>query len=978
MKKYLFLILTILLLIPINVFAGVCEPDKISIESITLEDITGNATEKEEASINGKSINLNLHMKGEGDSIDYKIVVKNDSEEDYLLNEDSFNLSSDYIDYSITTEDDTNIVPAKDKKNVYLRVEYKEEVPTNELTGGVYTDNNTMNVTMTSNSTTPSTNTDPVVTPTPNSTITPVPIVDNNPINVPNTYASTSTLFIVLTVILFGVALYYCRKNKTVSIVLTVLGVILITSSKSSFALCSTSISIESNIEIGNTYTMFLPGPEVNARMKKFVNPDATYESTDNTITSIIRYIGTPDASNTIDENIVSTEDSGMPIYMWYDSDNTTIYWYTEAKNIYYNPDSSYHFSRLRAVDSISNLDDISSEYTTNMSNMFNYTGYSSTVFTLDLGDKFDTSNVTDMNSMFRHTGNNSAVFILDLGHRFDTSNVRDMYFMFGYTGSKSTIFTLDLGDKFNTSNVTSMKAMFVYLGYSNTSFTLDLGDKFDTSNVTDMASMFNSTGYNSTVFTLDLGDKFNTSKATTMTGMFANAGAYSPVFTLNLGDKFDTSNVTSMGMMFAASGYSNPSFTLDLGDKFDTSKVTNMESMFNSTGYSNPSFTLDLGDKFDTSIVTDMSFMFNKFNGITIYAPSSFVTTASGSTNMFKECPNLVGGAGTVWSSSHIDASYAHIDGGTDNPGYFTIRGAVFKSGQEVNARMKQFVISTAAYNTSDSTITDIVRFIGTPNSVDMIDNNIVSIDSSLYPIYMWYDSENAIIYWYTESTNVYYNPDSSYFYANIKGLNTISCMNDISSIFVTNMKYMFYFTGSGSSTFTIDLGDQFDTRNVTTMYGMFYEMGSSNPSFTLDLGDKFDTSNVTMMFAMFYDVGFASTVFTLNLGDKFDTSNVTSMSVMFSRTGQSNTNFVLDLGDKFNTENVQIMTRMFEYFKGPTIYAPTSFVTTSVTNSADMFNRCNNLVGGAGTAYTSSHKDATYAHIDEVGNPGYFTARQ
>ena len=48
------------------------------------------------------------------------------------------------------------------------------------------------------------------------------------------------------------------------------------------------------------------------------------------------------------------------------------------------------------------------------MQGMFNRTGYNSTNFTLDLGDKFDTSNVIHMSRMFLYTGYNSSKFKLD------------------------------------------------------------------------------------------------------------------------------------------------------------------------------------------------------------------------------------------------------------------------------------------------------------------------------------------------------------------------------------------------------------------------------------------------------------------------------------------------------------------------------------------------------------------------------------
>ena len=39
----------------------------------------------------------------------------------------------------------------------------------------------------------------------------------------------------------------------------------------------------------------------------------------------------------------------------------------------------------------------------------------------------------------------------------------------------------------------------------------------------------------------------------------------------------------------------------------------------------------------------------------------------------MFSNCHNLVGGMGTTYDASHVDAAYAHIDGGPSNPGYLT-----------------------------------------------------------------------------------------------------------------------------------------------------------------------------------------------------------------------------------------------------------------------------------------------------------------
>ena len=44
-------------------------------------------------------------------------------------------------------------------------------------------------------------------------------------------------------------------------------------------------------------------------------------------------------------------------------------------------------------------------------------------------------------------------------------------------------------------------------------------------------------------------------------------------------------------------------------------------------------------------------------------------------SDDMFSSCTSIVGGKGTTFDENHIDKGYAHIDGGTENPGYFSVK---------------------------------------------------------------------------------------------------------------------------------------------------------------------------------------------------------------------------------------------------------------------------------------------------------------
>jgi len=273
-----------------------------------------------------------------------------------------------------------------------------------------------------------------------------------------------------------------------------------------------------------------------------------------------------------------------------------------------------------------------------NMESMFN----GSQATTLDLSN-FDTSNVTDMSYMF----DSSNVTTLDLSN-FDTSNVTDMSSMF----SESKASTIKGLNNINTSKVTNMSDMF----WNSKATTLDVS-KFDTSNVTDMSGMF----YGSNAITLNLSN-FNTSNVIDMNSMFYNSKAT----TLDVSN-FDTSKVTHMGGMFANS----KATTLDVSN-FNTSNVRNMESMFNGS----QATTLDLSN-FDTSKVTRMTLMFNSSTNLkTIYVSDKFKTdTVTDSTRMFYNCTKLVGGAGTKYNSSHVEKTYARIDGGTINPGYFTLK---------------------------------------------------------------------------------------------------------------------------------------------------------------------------------------------------------------------------------------------------------------------------------------------------------------
>ena len=110
---------------------------------------------------------------------------------------------------------------------------------------------------------------------------------------------------------------------------------------------------------------------------------------------------------------------------------------------------------------------------------------------------------------------------------------------------------------------------------------------------------------------------------------------------------------------------------TVDLRG-LDTSGVTNMESMFDGCERLT---ALDLRG-LDTSAVQDMSSMFYScFNLTAIIVGADWTTgKVTDSSWMFDGCYSLAGGGGTKYDRSKPkDKTYAHIDGGTSDPGYLT-----------------------------------------------------------------------------------------------------------------------------------------------------------------------------------------------------------------------------------------------------------------------------------------------------------------
>ena len=293
------------------------------------------------------------------------------------------------------------------------------------------------------------------------------------------------------------------------------------------------------------TSTTFISGPEFNKALISLGAPGVVKSFKHSTSAP-------PAGANT---KVVSTTDSDVPAYVWYDAASQSILWYSDADTTYANEDSSHMFN------------DIGNNY----SNM-------SLIDTAGI----NTSRVKNMSYMFH--GGKWIIKKINLAG-FDTSNVEDMSYMFAsYAGGiTENIEPIDFSN-FNTSKVTNMQGMF-----SGSFFRSINIRNFDTRNVTNMSKMFSMTSTNPPITNLDL-SSFNTSQVTTMERMFEGLAHLQ---NLNV-SSFDTRNVTNMEHMFYYTFVSHPNGILDLSS-FDTHSLQRADGMFNymkvKTIYASPNF---------------------------------------------------------------------------------------------------------------------------------------------------------------------------------------------------------------------------------------------------------------------------------------------------------------------------------------------------------------------------------------------------
>ena len=138
----LFILLLVMFITP-NVMAK----DKVSIESVTLDDKSDTVTEVSKPSVKDLNISFDLSFSNLNDYAKYKVVINNTTNTDYEISKDNNFNKSDYLEYKYEF-DNTNVVKANSKLTMYVVITYKNEVPSNKLVDGKYVENNNMAISL--------------------------------------------------------------------------------------------------------------------------------------------------------------------------------------------------------------------------------------------------------------------------------------------------------------------------------------------------------------------------------------------------------------------------------------------------------------------------------------------------------------------------------------------------------------------------------------------------------------------------------------------------------------------------------------------------------------------------------------------------------------------------------------------------------------------------------------------------------------
>ena len=659
------------------------------------------------------------------------------------------------------------------------------------------------------------------------------------------------------------------------------------------------------------------------------------------TITGIVRSATLSNSIDIEDERyIISSEDSEVPIYAWFD--DGIIYFYTEADDIYLNQKADGMFKALNVLSDIKSFRAFDASRTTSMVAFLTSTG--TLIPSLDPLADWDVSNVTDFGSTFSIRdsagfGDYSALA------NWDISNATNISWMLsGITTTDLTLFS-----EWDVSKATNMSGLFY--GSPNLTSLTGLED-WETGNVESMQYMF-----------LDAVDN---------------------VVNLDPLADWDTKNVWDMSWMFYSTKGGNYNREADYGlynidaiGGWDVRKVKYMDYMFNGMNHLQ---NIDALGAWHTDSLEETVDMFALNDIRSVAALSSWnMSNAKYINYMFYDNENLTTAAGLEgWGTMpalleleglfSMNKSIADISaiGGWDVSRATSTRNLFYGTEKLKNVDALNGWTTTSLTNTSQMFTNSYIEnlgstTVGSETGMATWDMSHVTTMNSMFYGAKKLTNIDAMSNWTTSSLT-----DTAYMFDEATALTSNAAMAGWDMSHVTTMEHMFCSASSlsdisGVATWTLTSLENADsmfrynkmtnldaltnwytpklksmnyifqnatrltdisglagphwntnTSNMTAMEGIFY-----NVTQITDVDDiaGWDVSNVTNMYAMFRGTTSLQNVDGLA---SWNTSKLSTMACMFY--GTTSLSDITGISGWFNDADTSTLTQLTYVFQGNT----------------------------------------------------------
>ena len=379
-------------------------------------------------SYEGLGIKTDIFFNQLGDYVKFKIKIKNNDNIDYIISDIKSNYSNEYTDIKYEYEDNSKEFKRNSEKIVYVTFKYTKEA----------TDVTTLNGSQ---------------------IVLTIPLDLENPKTGPD-----KALYILFIGIFLGAFVYrLTNRYKGALMVLAFFGLLFVSTLNAAQKL---DIDLDINVTIdaeSTNKTMFKRGMDIqkhifeladmpydtvpgsngeeyyylsctniesnsnnNFNIRRISNKYEVYSYTCSDAILKFERVNTIPETYKTDTYKVSTDDSTHPIYMWYDSNDKAVYWYSEAPIVYLNENANNMFADLEHISSL-DLSTIRTKYTTTMNYLF--LGMNDLTL-LDISN-FNTKNVTLLEYMFSGCRNLSELdissFEINSSMHFDDNLLSDL-----------------------------------------------------------------------------------------------------------------------------------------------------------------------------------------------------------------------------------------------------------------------------------------------------------------------------------------------------------------------------------------------------------------------------------------------------------------------------------------------------------------------------------------------------------------------